>query len=168
VNVVVVVWYVEVIVVPRNEASEAKVVVAVRPFIRLTYVAHFGCMGTGVNKSKFGRDGGLPCLSTHGSWRRQTMFSVFRENSCKAEMVVAWPLAQFSICTDPTDAGRAILIGYSRFWGVSHGGFIRIGFVKFAYLESLRTVGVTCLVRRIAVGAANWGMGASWALLANR
>jgi hypothetical protein len=168
VNVVVVVWYVEVIVVPRNEASEAKVVVAVRPFIRLTYVAHFGCMGTGVNKSKFGRDGGLPCLSTHGSWRRQTMFSVFRANSCKAEMVVAWPLAQFSICTDPTDAGRAILIGYSRFWGVSHGGFIRIGFVKFAYLESLRTVGVTCLVRRIAVGAANWGMGASWALLANR
>jgi hypothetical protein len=69
VNVVVVIWYVEVIVVPRNGAFKVKVVVAVRPCIHLTYVAHFGCVGTGVNNSKFGRDGGLPCLSTQGSWR---------------------------------------------------------------------------------------------------
>jgi hypothetical protein len=96
------------------------------------------------------------------------MFSVFRANSCKAEMVVAWPLAQFSICTDPTDAGRAILISYSRFWGVSHGGFIRVDFDNLAYLDAFRTVGVACLMRGVTVGAANWRMGASWALLANR
>ena len=93
VNVVVVVWYVEVSVVPRKEAPKAKVVVAVRPCVRFTYVAHLGCVGTGVNKSKFGRDGGLPCLSTHGFWSRKTMLSVFRANSCKAETVVAWSLA---------------------------------------------------------------------------
>jgi len=103
VNVIVFVWHVEVIVVPRKEASKAKVVVAVRSCVCLTYVAHLGCMGTGVNKSKLGREGGLPCLSTHGSWRRQTRVSVFWTNSCKAETVVAWPLVQFSICTDPTD-----------------------------------------------------------------
>jgi hypothetical protein len=67
VKVVVFVWYVEVIVVPRKEVPEVKVVVAVRPCKRLTYVAHLGCMGVGVSKSKFGKQGGLPCLSHHGS-----------------------------------------------------------------------------------------------------
>jgi len=129
VNVMVFVGYVEVIVIPRKEAPNAKVVVAVRPCICLTYVAHLGCVGTGVNKSKFGSEGGLPCLSTHGSWRRQIRFSFFRANSCKAETVVAWPLAQFSICMDPTDVGRAILIGYSRFRGVSLVSRMRICFV---------------------------------------
>jgi hypothetical protein len=56
-----------VIVVPRKEASKVKVVVAIRPFVRLTYVAYLSCVGTGVNKSKFGSDGGFPYLSTHGS-----------------------------------------------------------------------------------------------------
>jgi hypothetical protein len=67
VKVVVFVWYIEVIVVPKKELPDVKVVVAVRPCVRLTYVAHLGCVGTGVNKSKFGNDGGFPCLSTHGS-----------------------------------------------------------------------------------------------------
>jgi hypothetical protein len=35
-------------------------------------------------------------------------FSLCPAKSCNAEMVVAWPLAQFSNCTDPTDARRAI------------------------------------------------------------
>ena len=55
-----------------------------------------------------GSEGGIPCLSHHGSWSRQMTFSGFRAKSCRAEIVVAWPLAQFSSCTDPTDAGRAI------------------------------------------------------------
>ena len=83
-------------------------------------------------------------------------------------MVVAWPRAQFSNCTDPTDAGRAILMGYSRFWGVSHGGCIRVCFGNLANLDSLRAVGVTGFVRCITVDAANRGVSAGWALLANR
>jgi hypothetical protein len=67
VKVVLFVWNVEVTVVPRKEGPKAKVVVAVRPGTRLTYVAHLGCVGTGVNISKFGREGGFPCLSVHGS-----------------------------------------------------------------------------------------------------
>jgi len=167
VNVVVFVWYVEVIVVPRKELPDVKVVVVVRPCVRLTYVAHLGCVGTGVNRSKFGKEGGLPCLSHHGSCIRQIRFSGFLENSCNAEIVVAWPRAQFSSCTDPTDAGRAISDGYSRLWGVSHGGCIRVCFGKFANLDTLRAVGVTGLVRRITIGAANRRVGAGWALLAN-
>jgi hypothetical protein len=168
VNVVVFVWYVEVIVVPRKELPDVKVVVVVRPCVRLTYVAHLGCVGTGVNKSKFGREGGLPCLSHHGSCIRQIRFSGFLENSCNAEIVVAWPRAQFSSCTDPTDARRAILCGYSRFWGVSHGGCIRVYFGNFAKLNPLRTVGVARLMGCVTVGAANRGVSAGWALLANR
>jgi hypothetical protein len=56
------------------------------------------------------------------------MFSGFRAKSCKAEIVVAWPRAQFSSCTDPTDAVKAILDGYHRFRGVSLIGRIRICF----------------------------------------
>jgi hypothetical protein len=67
VNLIMWVWCVEVIVVPRKEVPNVKVVVAVRLCVRLTYVAHLGCVGTGVNKSKFGKEGGLPCLSHHGS-----------------------------------------------------------------------------------------------------
>ena len=58
--------------------------------------------------SKFGKMGGCPCLSIQGSWRRRIRFSLCRAKSCNAEMVVAWSLAQFSSCTDPTDARRAI------------------------------------------------------------
>ena len=108
VNVIVFFWCVEVIVVPRKELPHVKVVVAVRPCIRLMYMAHFGCVGTGVDKSKFGKEGGLPCLSHYGSCIRQIRFSSFLENSCNAEIVVAWPRAQFCSCTDPTDARRAI------------------------------------------------------------
>ena len=115
-----------------------------------------------------GREGGFLCLSHHGSWRRIKRFSDFRANSCNAEIVVAWPLAQFSSCADPTDAGMVILFGYSRFWGVSHCGCIRVNFGKFAKLNPLRTVGVACLMGGITVGAANRRVSAGWALLANR
>ena len=108
VNVIVFFWCVEVIVVPRKELPDVKVVVAVRPCICLMYMAHFGCVGTGVDKSKFGKEGGLPCLSHHGSCIRQIRFSGFLENSCNAEIVVAWPHTQFSSCTNPTDAKRAM------------------------------------------------------------
>jgi hypothetical protein len=94
-------------------------------------------------------------------------FSFFRAKSCNAEIVVAWPRAQFSSCTDPTDARRAILYGYSRLWGVSHGGCIRVCFGNFANLDTLRTVRVAGLMRRITVGAANRRVSAGWALLAN-
>src|SRR3978361_1807991 len=108
VNVVVFVWYVDLIVVPGNELPDVKVIVAVRLCVCLMYVAHLGCVGIGVNRSKFGKEGGLPCLSHHGSCMKQIRFSGFLENSCNAEIVIAWPRAQFSSCTDPTDAGRAI------------------------------------------------------------
>jgi len=115
-----------------------------------------------------GREGGFPCLSHQGSWRRIKRFSDFRANSCNAETVVAWPLAQFSSCADPTDADMVILFGYSRFWGVSHGCCIRVYFGNFAKLNPLRTVGVVRLVGCVTVGAANRGVSAGWALLANR
>jgi hypothetical protein len=95
-------------------------------------------------------------------------FSFFRAKSCNAEIVVAWPRAQFSSCTDPTDASRAILYGYSRFWGVSHGGCIRVYFGNFANLNPLRTVGVARLMGSVTVGAANRRVSTGWALLANR
>jgi hypothetical protein len=60
-----------------------------------------------------------------------------------------------------------ILFGYSRFWGVSHFGCIRVNFGKFAKLNPLRTVGVARLMGGVTVGAANRGVSAGWALLAN-
>jgi hypothetical protein len=98
-----------------------KVVVALSPGTQRTYVAHLGREGVGVNVSKFGIVGGFPCLSHHGSWRRQIRFSGFLVNSCNAEIVVAWPLAQFSSCTDPT-ACVGILFGHSCHGGVSWVG----------------------------------------------
>jgi hypothetical protein len=95
-------------------------------------------------------------------------FSFFRAKSCNAEIVVAWPRAQFSSCTDPTDASRAILYGYSCFWGVSHDGCIRFYLGNFAKLNPLRTVGVARLIGCVTVGAADRGVSAGWALLANR
>ena len=94
--------------------------------------------------------------------------SGFLSKSWSADIVVAWPHAQFSSCTDPTDAREAILYGYCRFWGVSHDGCIRVYFGDFAKLDPLRTVGVTRLMGRIAVGAANRRVCTGWALLANR
>ena len=91
-----------VMVVPRKESWAVKMVVAVSPGARRTYVAHLRCVVVGVKVSKFGSEGGVPCLSHHGSWRRQIRFSGFLANSCNAEIVVAWPLAQFSSCMDPT------------------------------------------------------------------
>jgi hypothetical protein len=67
-----------------------------------------GLIGLGVNRSNSGRVGGFPCLSHHGSWRRQIRFSVFREKSCNAETVVAWLLAQFSSCTEATVGGAMV------------------------------------------------------------
>jgi hypothetical protein len=81
---------------------------------------------------------------------------------------VAWPLAQFSSCTCPTDAGRAILDSYRRFLGVSHGGCIRVYLGNFAKLNPLGTVGVACFMGRLTVGATNRGVSAGWTLLANR
>jgi len=88
--------------------------------------------------------------------------------SCNADMVVSWPRAQFSNCTDTTDARRAILYGHSCLWGVSHGGCICVYFGNFVKVNPLRTVGVARLVRRVTVGAADWGVSAGWAFLANR
>jgi len=68
---------------------------------------------------------------------------------------------------DPTDARRAILYGHSHFWGISHGGCIRVCFGNFAKVNPLRTVGVTRLVRCVTVGVADQGVSAGWALLAN-
>ena len=61
----------------------------------------------------------------------------------------------------------AISDGYSRLWGVSHGSSILVYFGNFAKLDQLRTVGVARLIGRIAVGPANRGVSAGWALLAN-
>jgi hypothetical protein len=97
-----------VIVVPKKESCAVKTVVAVKPGVWRTYVTHLGLVGEGVNASNPGSEGGFPCLSHHGSWSRQIRFSVFLAKSCNAEIVVAWPLAQFSSCTDPTDASVAI------------------------------------------------------------
>jgi hypothetical protein len=97
-----------VIVVPKKESSAVKVVVAIRPDVWRTYVAHLGFVGIGVKVSNPDKEGGLPCLSHHGSCSKHIKFSVCRAKSSKAEIVVAWPHTQFSICTDPTDAGRAI------------------------------------------------------------
>jgi len=83
-------------------------------------------------------------------------------------MVVAWPLAQFSSCADPTDVGRAILFGYSRLWGVSHCCGIRVWRGKFAYLDTLWTVGVGCFVGCITIDASNWRVGTGWAFSADR
>ena len=94
--------------------------------------------------------------------------SGFLSKSWSADIVVASPCAQFSSCMDPTDARGAILYGYCRFWGVSHGGCIPVYFGDFTKLDPLRTVGVGCLVGRVAVGAANWWVSAGWALLANQ
>ena len=53
--------------VPRKDVPDVNVIVAARPCVRLTYVAHLGLVGTGVKRLKFGKDGGFPCLSHHGS-----------------------------------------------------------------------------------------------------
>ena len=95
-------------VVPRNESAAVKVVVTIRPDVWHTYVTHLGFVGVRVKALNPGNEGGFPCLSHHGSWRRQIRFSGFLEKSCNAEIVIAWPRVQFSSCTDPTDAGRAI------------------------------------------------------------
>jgi len=60
----------DVMVVPRKESWAVKVVVALSPGMRRTYVAHLGHVGVGVNMSKFGIVEGFLCLSYHGSWRR--------------------------------------------------------------------------------------------------
>ena len=56
-----------VIVVPRKESWAVKTVVAVNPGVRRTYVTHLGLIGEGVKVTKPGKEGGLPCLSHHGS-----------------------------------------------------------------------------------------------------
>ena len=65
-------------------------------------MVHLGFVGVGRMRLKFGRSGGFPCLSHHGSWIRQIRFSVFLTKSRSVEIVVAWPLTQFNSCMDPT------------------------------------------------------------------
>jgi len=156
-------------VVPRKESWAAKVVVALSPGTRRTYVAHLGRVGVGVNISKFGIAGGFPCLSHYGSWRRQIRFSGFLANSCNAEIIVAWPFSQFSSYTDPT-LWKGILFGHSRHGGVSRGGRscrIRV-VVEGSDLNACGAVGVAGLVGCVAVGAADWWVGAGGASLAGR
>ena len=156
-------------VVPRKESWAAKVVVALSPGTRRTYVAHLGRVGVGVNMSKFGIVGGFSCLLHHGSWRSQIRFLGFLANSCNAAMVVAWPLAQFSSCTDPT-VWKGILFGHSRHGGVSQGGHghrIRV-VVEGSDLDTCGAVGVAGLVGCVAVGTADWWVGAGGASLAGR
>ena len=146
-----------------------KVMVALRPGARRTYVAHLGRVGVGVNMLKFGIVGGFPCLSHHGSWRRQIRFSCFLANSCSAKIVVAWPLAQFSSCTDPTVC-EGILYGHSRHGGVSlvsRNYRIRV-VVERTDPNSCGAVGVAGFVGGITVGTTDRGVGAGRASLAGR
>ena len=53
--------------VPRKKVPDVNIIVAARPCTHLTYVTHLGWVGTGVNRSKFGKEGGFPCLSHHSS-----------------------------------------------------------------------------------------------------
>jgi len=82
------------------------------------------------------------------------MFSGFRAKSCKAEIVVAWPRAQFSSCTDPTDAGRAIYsatpaMGASP-WLVAFVGLLRVrSFIRSGQLGLLALCGELQLAQRI-------------------
>jgi len=133
------------------------------------YVTHLGHVGVGVNMSKFGIVGGFPFLSHHGSWRRQIRFSGFLANSCNAEIVVAWPLAQFSSYTDPT-VWEGILFGHSRHGDVPRGGHghsIRV-VVEGSDLDACGAVGVAGLVGCVAIGATDWWVGAGGASLAGR
>jgi len=111
----------DVMVVPTKESWAVKVVVAMSPGTQRMYVAHLGRVGVLVNMSKFGIVGGFPYLLHHRSWRRQIRFSGFLANSCNAEIVVIWPLAQFSCCTDPT-VWEGILFRHSHHGDVFQGG----------------------------------------------
>jgi len=158
-----------VMVVPRKESWAAKVVVVLSPGSWRTYVVHLGFVGVGRKRLKFGWSGGFPCLSHHGSWIRQIRFSVFLAKSRIVEIVVAWPLAQFNSCMDPTACG-GILFGHSSHGGVSRGGRghrIR-AVVERSDLDTCGAVRVAGLVGCIAVGTADWRVGAGGASLAGR
>jgi len=88
-------------------------------------------------------------------------FSCFAAKSCSTEIVVAWPLAQFSSCTDPT-AWRDILFSHSHHGGVSRS----CSSAESLKPNSLRTICIVSLVWCIAVHTTNRGMGACGALLA--
>jgi hypothetical protein len=94
-------------------------------------------------------------------------FSGFLENSCNAEIVVAWPRAQFSSCPDPTDAGRAILFGHYRQGGVSRVGGILSHDAKGAKFDAFGAVGITGPVGGTTVGAADGRVSARRSFLAN-
>jgi len=167
VNVVVCCCWRDVMVVPRKKSWAVKVVVALSPGMRWAYIAHLGRVGVGVYMSKFGIVEGFLCLSHHGSWRRQIRFSGFLTNFCNAEIVVAWPLVQFSSCTDPT-VWEGILFGHFRHGGVSQGGRghrIRV-VVEGSDLDVCGAVGVTGLAVCVTVGIADWWVGAGGASLA--
>jgi len=132
-------------------------------------VAHLGFVGVVRKRLKFGRSGGFPCLSHHGSWIRQIRFSVFLAKSRSVEIVVIWPLAQFNSCTDPTVCG-GILFGYFRHGGVSWVGcgiHVRV-VIEGSDFDSLMAVGVAGLVGGLAVGAADWRVGAGRTFLASQ
>jgi len=134
-----------------------------------TYDAYLDCVGIEVNMSKFGIVGEFPYLSHHGSWRRQIMFSGFLTNSCIAEIVVAWPLAQFSSCMDLT-ACEGILYSHSGHGGVFRGGHSHRIHVVVEGLDLItcRAVKVASLLRCVAVSTADWWVGAGGASLTSR
>jgi len=145
-----------VMVVPRKESRAVKVVVALSPGSWRTYVTHLDFVGVGTQRLKFGRSGGFPCLSHHGSWIRQIRFCVFLSKSQSVEIVVAWPLAQLNSCTDPMVC-EGILFGHSLHGGVSRGGCghrIRV-VVEGSDLDACGAVGVVGLVGCVAVGTAD-------------
>jgi len=159
----------DVMVVPTKESWAVKVVVAMSPGTQRVYVTHLGHVGVLVNMSKFGIVGGFPCLLHHGSWRRQIRFSGFLANSCIAEIVVIWSLAQFSCCADPT-VWKGISFGHSRHGDLFQGGrghHIRV-VVEGLDLDTCGAVGVADLVGCVAVGTADWWVGAGGASLAGR
>jgi len=158
-----------VMVVSRKESWAVKVVVALSPGSWRMYVANLGFVGVGRKRLKFSRSGGFRCLSHHGSWIRQIRFSVFLAKSRNVEMVVAWPLTQFNSCMDPTACG-GILFGHSRHGAVSRDGrghHICV-VVEESDLDACGTVRVTGLVGDVAVGTADWWVGAGGASLAGR
>jgi hypothetical protein len=153
-----------VILVPRNESSAVKVVVSISPDVWRTYVAPLGFVGVGVKVSNSGKEGGLPCLSHHGSCSKHIKFSGCRAKSCKVEIVVAWPRAQFSICTAPYGCRKGHLIGHSCHRGVSCS-CSSLG--ESSQLDSLGAIWVISFIRCVAVHTTDGRVGASWTFLAN-
>ena len=81
--------------------------------------------------------------------------SGFREKSCNAEIVVAWPRTQFSSCTDPRACGRVIYaatpaMGASPWLVAFVFGLVRLhSLMRSGQLGSLALLGASQLTHRM-------------------